>query len=246
VRVASGGGSILPTEEFFLTRRERQEGVRLSCQVKVREDAQVMIPDFLTTVRGIVDNNLFNPKLKWRFRKNNLYHDLDDRGRVAFREAETARAHAIVERHLAEQHSLVPMLQDMNASFRYLPESVFPLIADRLHVPPSAVFRVATFHNAFSLKPRGRHTVSVCLGTACHVKGAGDILAALERELGIKAGGTTEDMLFSVEPVRCIGCCGLAPVLTVGEDVHGHMTVKKVTGLITQYREAPVDVQAAS
>ena len=245
VNVMDGGGPVLPTEEIFLTRQERLEGVRLSCQVKVKQDVRIVIPDFLTTVRGIVDNELFDPKLKWRFRKAGLYHDLDGKGKVKFKDEEEAKAHEIVERHRDAQESLVPLLQDVNAYFNYLPEAVFPLISGRLRVPVSSVYRVATFYNAFSLKPRGKHTIAVCLGTACHVKGATRILAALERDLGVKSGETTADMLFSLVPVRCIGCCGLAPVLTVGEDVHGHMSVKKVAGLIETYTEASADVQAA-
>lgn len=246
VNVMSGGGPVLPTEEVFLTREERSAGTRLSCQVKVKEDVTIVIPDFLTTVRGIVDNELFDAKLKWRFKRSGLYHDLDGKGKIKFREDEEAKAYELIEKHRDAQDSLVPVLQDVNAYFNYLPEAVFSLISDKLHVPASTVYRVATFYNAFSLTPRGRHTISVCLGTACHVKGAGNILAALERGLDIKSGGTTADMLFSIEPVRCIGCCGLAPVLTVGEDVHGHMSVKKVSGLLETYREASANVQAAS
>lgn len=246
VRVTNGGGPVLPTEEVFLTRSEEREGVRLSCQVKVKEDIQIVIPDFLTTVRGIVDNELFDPKLKWRFRRNRLYHDLEGGDKLRFSDEEEARTHEIVEHHGDVQSSLVPLLQEVSGYFNYLPETVFPLISDRLNVPVSTVYRVATFYNAFSLKPRGKHIISVCMGTACHVKGASNVMESLERELEVKSGSATPDMLFSLEPVRCIGCCGLAPVLTVGEDVHGHMTVKKVAGLIEQYREGPVDAQVAS
>ena len=127
------------------------------------------------------------------------------------------------------------------------------LLAEMLHAFPESekflrmtfndiVYGVAekTFYNAFSLKPRGRHLITVCLGTACHVKGAGNIMSALETHLGIKMGQTTEDMMFTLEGVRCIGCCGLAPVLKVGEDVHGLMTVKKVPRLIDMYRNSEV------
>jgi len=246
VQVTDGGGPVLPTEEVFLTRDERNRGMRLSCQVKVKQDIEIFVPDFLTTVRGIVDNELFDPKLKWRSRHNRLYHDIENGDKLRFSDEEEARAHEIVERHRDLHASLVPLLQDVTRCFNYLPEAVFPLISDRLHVPVSTVYRVATFYNAFSLKPRGKHIISVCLGTACHVKGAANIMSALERELDIKDGETTEDMLFSLEPVRCIGCCGLAPVLTVDEDVHGHMTVRKVAGLIKQYREGSVDARAAA
>ena len=102
--------------------------------------------------------------------------------------------------------------------------------------PLSAVYRIATFYNAFSLEPRGKYVVTICTGTACHVKGAADILAAFEEQLGIKSGQTTDDMRFTLDAVRCIGCCGLAPVLTINEDVHGLMTTKKVPELVDMYR----------
>lgn len=246
VQVTGGGGPVLPTEEVFLTRDEKNRGMRLACQVKVKGDIQIVIPDFLTTVRGVVDNELFDPKPEWRFSLNRLCHDLENGDKLRFSDEEEAKAHEIVDRHRDQQSSLVPLLQDVNWYFNYLPEMVLSLISERLHVPVSTVYRVATFYNAFSLKPRGKHIISVCLGTACHVKGAANVMAALERNLDVKSGGTTRDMLFSLAPVRCIGCCGLAPVLTVGEDVHGHMTVKKVAGLIKQYKEGPADAKAAA
>jgi NADH:ubiquinone oxidoreductase subunit E len=98
------------------------------------------------------------------------------------------------------------------------------------------VFRIATFYNAFSLEPRGKYQITICTGTACHVKGASDIVAAFEQELGVKSGETTEDMMFTLDAVRCIGCCGLAPVLTINEEVHGLMTTKKVPELMDKYR----------
>jgi len=98
--------------------------------------------------------------------------------------------------------------------------------------------RIATFYKSFSLEPRGKHIISVCLGTACHVKGAGRVTSALESELGIRRGETTQDMKFTIETVRCIGCCGLAPVLKVGEDVHGLMSKMMVPELLHAYEKA--------
>jgi NADH-quinone oxidoreductase subunit E/NADP-reducing hydrogenase subunit HndA len=103
-------------------------------------------------------------------------------------------------------------------------------------VPLSTVFRIATFYNAFSLTPVGKHKVTVCTGTACHVKGAAGVIETLEPMLGIKSGETTKDGLFTIEEVRCIGCCGLAPVLTVNEDVHGLVTKKTVSDIVKQYQ----------
>ncbi len=136
------------------------------------------------------------------------------------------------------ERSLVSILQRANNTYNYLPESVLRYIADQLNMPLSMVYRIATFYNAFSLEPRGKHIITICLGTACHVKGAERIAATFESELGIKRGTTTEDMIFTLEAVRCIGCCGLAPVLKVGEEIHGLMSKGKVPEILKQYQNA--------
>ena len=109
-------------------------------------------------------------------------------------------------------------------------------MSKELNIPLSTIFRIATFYNAFSLTPVGKYKITVCTGTACHVRGAEGIIETFEPQLNIKRGETTSDGLFTLEEVRCIGCCGLAPVLTVNEDVQGPMTKKKVPELIQQYR----------
>lgn len=136
------------------------------------------------------------------------------------------------------EKSLVPILQRANDTYNYLPEYVLKYIADKLDMPLSVVCRIATFYNAFSLEPRGKHIITICLGTACHVKGAERIAETFEGELMIKRGKTTKDMLFTLEAVRCIGCCGLAPVLKVGEEIHGQMTKNKVSELLNFYQGA--------
>lgn len=136
------------------------------------------------------------------------------------------------------EKSLVPILQKANNTFNYLPQPVLNYIADQLNMPLSVVCRIATFYNAFSLEPRGKHIITICLGTACHVKGAERITATFESELGIKRGTTTQDMLFTIEAVRCIGCCGLAPVLKVGEEIHGLMSKGRVPELLNFYQSA--------
>ncbi len=136
------------------------------------------------------------------------------------------------------ERSLVPILQRANNTYNYLPEYVLRYIADQLNMPLSMVYRIATFYNAFSLEPRGKHIITICLGTACHVKGAERIAATFESELGIKRGTTTKDMIFTLEAVRCIGCCGLAPVLKVGEEIHGLVNKGKVPELLKQYQNA--------
>ena len=136
------------------------------------------------------------------------------------------------------ERSLVPIMQRANNTYNYLPESVLRYIADQLNMPLSMVCRIATFYNAFSLEPRGKHIITICLGTACHVKGAERIAATFESELGIKRGTTTKDMIFTLEAVRCIGCCGLAPVLKVGEEIHGLMSKGKIPEILKQYQNA--------
>jgi NADH:ubiquinone oxidoreductase subunit E len=144
----------------------------------------------------------------------------------------------IIEEYKDSEGGLVPVLQRANDAYNYLPEPILKYTAEKLNIPLSVVCRVATFYNAFSFEPRGKHIITVCLGTACHVKGAGRVTQTLEDKLGIKKGETTEDMLFTLEAVRCIGCCGLAPVLKVGEEIHGLMSKAKVPELLEMYKGA--------
>ncbi|MFZ3386670.1 MAG: NADH-quinone oxidoreductase subunit NuoE [Candidatus Hydromicrobium sp.] len=133
--------------------------------------------------------------------------------------------------------SLVSLLQDINAIYNYLPENILRYISQELDIPLSLIYRTATFYNAFSLKPRGRYLINVCVGTTCYVKGASMIISALERELGIRISETTEDMNFTLETVACLGCCGLAPVMMIGENIHGKLTQAKIPKIIGEYRE---------
>lgn len=144
----------------------------------------------------------------------------------------------IIKDFESSEKSLVPILQRANDTYNYLPEPVLKYISEKLNMPLSLVCRIATFYNAFSLEPRGKHIITICLGTACHVKGAERIASAFESELGIKRGETTKDMIFTLEVVRCIGCCGLAPVLKVGEEIHGQMTKNRVPDLLHSYQNA--------
>jgi len=143
----------------------------------------------------------------------------------------------IMARHPGKREVLLPLLEDINVEFRYLPQNVLEYISFKLDIPLSHIYNLATFYNAFSLTPRGKYIISVCLGTACHVQGGARILERLEAELGIKAGGTTDDLHFSLEAVRCLGCCGLAPVFTVNADLYGKVTQSKVSKIVEKYRE---------
>lgn len=132
--------------------------------------------------------------------------------------------------------NLIPVLQEIQDHYHYLPEEVLRTVSQRLRVPLTEVFHVATFYNCFSLEPVGKHLVQVCLGTACHVRGATRVLDRLLRDLKLGQPGTTKDYEFTVRTVRCVGCCALAPVVRVDANTHPKLTQTKVPGLLKRYR----------
>ena len=142
-----------------------------------------------------------------------------------------------INRLKSEKGCLMHILQEAQAIYGYLPIEVQSMIAEQLNISLSEVYGVATFYSQFSLKPKGKHRVSVCLGTACYVKGADKILAEMEKQLGIKCGECTEDGNFSIDSCRCVGACGLAPVVTIDEDVYGKLTPDMVKGILEKYKE---------
>lgn len=127
---------------------------------------------------------------------------------------------------------LLPLLQDIQSRYRYLPREALKQVAEYLEIPESRVYAVATFYKALSLEPRGEKTVKVCMGTACHLRGAGGVLEALSRKLGIAPGETTPDLAYTLETVNCLGACALAPVVTVNDRVYGQMNPKRVAELL--------------
>ena len=143
----------------------------------------------------------------------------------------------ILARFGDQRESLIPILQAVQSEFNYLPEDVLREISKTLHVSLSDVYHVATFYNCFSLEPVGKNLVQVCLGTACHVRGAPRVLDRILRELKMGQLGTTPDCQFTIRSVRCIGCCGLAPVLRVNTATHSHMTQGKVRGMLKKYSD---------
>lgn len=132
---------------------------------------------------------------------------------------------------------LIEILQDIQDEYHYLPLEALMEVSKILNIPLNHIYEVATFYKAFSLEPKGKYLVNVCLGTACHVQGGVQILGAFERQLGIKMGETDKKFEFTLDSVRCIGCCGLAPVITVNEDVHGKVSADKVPNILKQYRK---------
>jgi NADH-quinone oxidoreductase subunit E len=138
----------------------------------------------------------------------------------------------IVQRYSGDKSYLVPILQDVQKEFNYLPKDVLFSVSAHLSVPISRVYEVVTFYKAFSLKPKGRNQLSLCMGTACHVRGAELIAGNVSDILGIKEGDTTADLEFSFETVGCLGACALGPVLVVNGEYHGHMNIAKSTKIL--------------
>ena len=142
----------------------------------------------------------------------------------------------IVGRYGGKESAILGILQDIQAKEKYLPKEALEYVSGKMHIPLARVFRIATFYNALSLKPRGRHKIDVCLGTACHVRGGGRIVEKIERDLGISVGETTKDKRFTLESVRCLGCCSLGPVAVIDGDVYGRLGQEKVPSLLKEYK----------
>lgn len=147
------------------------------------------------------------------------------------------RLRRVIEQHKDQPGAMMPVLQAAQEIFGYLPEEVQIIVAEGLDVPLTQVYGVASFYSQFHLNPKGKYQVSICLGTACYVKGAAAILGAVEEKLHIKPGGITEDGLFSLDACRCIGACGLAPVMMINDDVYGRLTSDQVGAILDRYRE---------
>ena len=145
---------------------------------------------------------------------------------------------SIIDKWDRKPSFLIEILQDVQKDFHYLPAGVLGSVSQTLNVPLNRIYHIATFFALFSLVPQGKHIISVCTGTACHVKGARALLESFERELKVKCHETTQDMNFTLKEVRCLGCCGLAPVVMVNEDVHGNLKTVRVPRIIKKYSES--------
>lgn len=141
----------------------------------------------------------------------------------------------ICDQHTNDPGELINILHAVQETIGYLPKEVQEIIAACLHIPVSRVYGVVTFYSFFTMTPKGKYPISVCLGTACYVRGAENILDEFQRQLDIKVGETTSDGLFSLDSLRCVGACGLAPVVTIGGKVYGRMTPEKVRDVLSEY-----------
>ncbi|HMM21950.1 MAG TPA: NAD(P)H-dependent oxidoreductase subunit E [Selenomonadales bacterium] len=145
---------------------------------------------------------------------------------------------AILERYRYESSSIIAILQDTQAKYRYLPKDVFPYLSEKLGISTAKIYSVATFYENFSLEPKGKYIIKICDGTACHVRKSIPILERLRKSLGLsESKETTDDLMFTVQTVSCLGACGLAPVLTVNEKVYAAMTPDKATELLAKLKE---------
>lgn len=142
---------------------------------------------------------------------------------------------AVIESHKGQDGAAIPVLHKAQDIYGYLPIEVQTMIAEGLDIPLAEIYGIVTFYTQFSLNPKGKYQIGVCLGTACYVKGSGQILEKVKEILGIDVGGCTPDGKFSIDATRCIGACGLAPVMTINDDVYGRLVVDDVDGILKKY-----------
>lgn len=144
----------------------------------------------------------------------------------------------IIEDYKANREALLMIMQDISDMYNYVPPEVVPALVERLGVKESLIFSVATFYKTISLEPRGKYIVNVCTGTACHVRGADKVMDALKEKLAIEEGQTTDDLLFTLEAVRCVGCCASGPVITVNRNIHGGLDRSSAVKVIEEYEQS--------
>ncbi len=156
--------------------------------------------------------------------------------RVIITPDELEQLDPVVEKYYGNPGYLIPALKEAQEIFGYVPEEVQKKLAVGLNIPASHVYGVVTFYSFFTIEPRGRHVIRLCLGTACYVKGAKDILEIMQREVGIDVGQTSDDGRFTLEAVRCLGACGLAPVFLVGDNTHGNVVPKETIKILDGYQ----------
>jgi NADH:ubiquinone oxidoreductase subunit E len=152
--------------------------------------------------------------------------------------AETNTVDSLVDKYGAKKEALIPILQDLQSDLNWLPEEVLRAVADKLGVPLMDVYGAASFYRTFSLKPRGKHIITVCVGTACHVRGGQRIVDEIGRMLDLAPGKTTPDQNFTLETVNCLGCCAIGPIVVVDREYYGEMTTRKVSSVLEKYQVA--------
>ncbi len=203
------------------------EGMPGRFHVQVKKKARSVDPDRCTGCEECAQNCLV------RYR---VYPPPDEVAEPELALEDRSKVEDIINRHRSKMGPLIGVLQDINEEFNYLPPPTLHLVSRELSIPLAHILKVATFYSLFSLKPRGRHIISVCQGTTCFVRGVDRVLAELEEALGIKPGEVTEDRMFSLETLRCIGCCALAPCIRVDQRVHTKIRPGRVKDILVRHR----------
>ncbi len=221
-------GGHLNIEKMTYSEIESIEGSAGNFKVRVKKKARYVDPDKCTGCGECVESCLV---------KNIVYLEPPAVPKIEIEEDSRVKVDEIISRYEGGRESLVPILQGITNEFNWLVPDMLMRVSQVKKIPIEHILRIATFYKAFSLKPRGRHIITVCIGTACHVKGAPRILESYERVLGIKTGETTSDMMFTLEAVRCIGCCGLSPVIIIGDDLYGKLSTAKAAKILDKYRD---------
>jgi len=162
---------------------------------------------------------------------------ITERARVEIEPEYREQVEKIVAKHKNRKGPLMPILQEINASLNYFPETTLKYVSQETGYPLAHIFRIATFYSAFSVTPRGKYMINVCLGTACYVRGSERLMEKFSDMLEVKPGETTKDRQFTLNSVRCIGCCGLAPAVAIGEQVYGKLMGKDIPNIINKYKE---------
>ncbi len=163
------------------------------------------------------------------------YAEPPEKATVALEDGDLEQLDPIIGAHRGESGGLMPILKEINSTFGYLPPRILKYVSAEMDIPLTLVYRLATFYNAFSLTPRGRHIIKLCMGTSCYVRGADKIMDTLKVKVEELTGGDGDSNRFSLEAVRCLGCCSLAPVMTVGEETYGNLKQDQVADILSKY-----------
>ena len=219
-------GGHMNIEKLVYSEIESIEGSAGNFRVSIRKKARSVDPDKCTGCGECVEQCLV---------KNIVYLDQPGRAPVQIEESMRVKVDDILNRYEGGREIIVPILHDVNEEFKWLPPDVLGRIAEIKEIPIEHILRIASFYNAFSLMPKGKHIIRVCTGTACYVKGAQRILDTFSRELNVEVGGITDDKQFSLETVNCIGCCGQSPVITVDDEIYGYVNQTMVPDMLGKY-----------
>jgi len=150
----------------------------------------------------------------------------------------------LLKQHDYEPGALIPMMQDIQVEYEYLPKDILKDLSKKLRVPLSQIYSVATFYSSFSLAPRGQHLITLCLGTVCFLKGADKIAETIQEELQVEPGGTSPDRLFTFQPVNCLGACALAPIMKIDEEYYNKITPEQVREILAEYESASTETNS--